>query len=239
MAGDEESRSIDAFQSEPANSIIILFGPKTRLAQALLTHEAFPKAQIILISRDAEDSRFLKERFPEAGIVSIDDLPDALPAAGEVTLYCCAAGPIHPRTSGPAECEDAMRDLLALQRIIHHYQACRMKVVLISSVLALVASSSRATYGGWKLFLEGVVSQSVRLCKESSLSVVYPGRLVEKKRLTEPLSVCYTGYRRLASKLLGLARWPVNSRTIIGLDARLWVCAKRALALASALLGGG
>jgi hypothetical protein len=221
------------------DEIIIVFGPKTRLAYALLTHPALPKAKLVLISRTVPEAESLRKSFPLATVALRESLQDSLPAASRVTLFCCAAGPIHPRNIRQSEIDDALRDLTAIQIVIRRYEAATLKVLLISSVLALVNAPSRATYSGWKLFLEGTVAQSLRATGNSSLSVVYPGRLVEKKRLTEPLSLCYTGYQRLADTLLGLARRPGNSRAIIGIDSRLWLCAKRVIALLAVFTGRG
>ena len=227
---------MDAPESLPLS---IVMGPRTRLGQALLEQPELRHDRVLSIARSDDERQWLGSRFPWTTAVILEDGSDVLPDALHVTLYCCAAGPIHPAPFDEIAQRHATDDLARLRLIIQRYAHARFHVVLVSSALALALRPKCAAYTGWKCLLEGAVRGTLSQCADASISVIYPGRLTENKSLAKPLSLLYTDYARAGRFIVHLARSGRSARRVVGCDAHLWLFAHRALGLVLALSGRG
>jgi hypothetical protein len=201
--------------------LLIIQGPKTRLGRAFLALPQIQAQDRALIARDRKDFDSLKKLFPDVKILRAWDPACELPEASEVAVLCFALGPVH--VVAPAlskDLEGAFADLSFIQTALALYSPQPVHVVYLSSVLALAPRGSRRYYAGWKLMVEGTLDAWVAGSRGASLSVVYPGRLVETGT---GLSRClHTRYEKVAAQLgeMVLAR-RVCRRKVIGWDSRI------------------
>lgn len=208
--------------------LVVLFGAQTRLARALLRLPQMRRHDLLLVARHEEEARILTSRIPRARILRVwrDDPPPVL-GADRVAILACALGVIHPGESHfSAELGDAERDVGVLERLTRAYAALPLRVVLVSSVVALAPARARASYGGWKSVLEGAVASIVAASPQGSLAVVYPGRLVERREVSRPGTLLASRYQNLAAWLLRAALRDDDLRATHGWDARLWLAAR-------------
>ena len=158
--------------------------------------------------------------YPGAKLLRAWDPACELPDATEVAVVCFALGPVHtgaPRTD--RDLESGFADLDFLQTLLALYAPQPVHVVYLSSVLALAPRRSRRYYAGWKLLVEGALDAWVARSKGASLSVVYPGRLVEKGGLRQRVHTPYSRAAELVAKMV-LAR-RVCRRRVVGWDSRI------------------
>ena len=211
-------------QSKQRIDLAIVFGSRTTLAKHILSAKWSRQHNLLLVARDQRETEYLASSFPAAGVLSC-----WLPknewkwpkTCGCVKIFLCAFGLIHPATPDwHTHCETMRRDIKVLVGILQKYQAQVIKLVFVSSVLALVPKPGRTYYAGWKCLAEAVISRLANHDKVS-LSVLYPGRLVSRKTILNPLSFCHTTYDRFARRLTRIADSSVKHRKIVGLDARL------------------
>jgi hypothetical protein len=150
----------------------------------------------------------------------------------------CAAGVIHPGPASlTADHRAAARDLAILEAIVQAQSGDRIHVVFMSSVLALGRSPGRGYYAGWKAMMEGAMAKIVENAPGADLSIVYPGRLVERRSVARPMSFLSTPYHHAAEVMIHTARSAAARRAILGLDARLWLVARGLVAWKDALVG--
>lgn len=206
--------------------VSVVVGPRTRLGQQLVQRLA-PAGRVVVVSRGSGDASALAETGAE---IVPADVPLELGPDATVHLYVCALGPVHPTDDAApdlaADTSAADRDLAFVESVLRS-TAADVRVVLVSTVIALAPGADRRYYGGWK----GLVEQQVRtlvhdLRPDAGVSVLYPGRLVDgSPSLSQRLS---TDYGRLAT-IAQRAAVRGTSR-VVGLDARLWL-ARRLLSL--------
>lgn len=206
----------------------VIFGPRTRLGQALLSLPHGPKDRYVVIARHDADADALRGR--DATVVSAfaDEatISAALAPDGPLQVHICALGPLHPGSAQQAiDSQNVERDLNALSRVLAAADGRPTQVVLVSTVLALAPPSDRSYYAGWR----GVVEQEVRelVAGQGDVSVLYPGRLTEMRDVRHPVSLLYTTYGRLA-QLAHLAAQSAPKSSVVGLDARAWLLTRSA-----------
>ncbi len=105
-----------------------------------------------------------------------------------------------------------------------------VRIVFVSSVIALAPTPDRRLYGGWKNLAEEHLDRvALRHGSRVTVSVVYPGRIIapaDRSGLSDRLS---STFARLAGRLLAEAsRGP--RRAVVGIDAKVW-SALRAMSL--------
>ena len=209
----------------------VVFGPRTRLGHALLARPRQSGERRVVVARHEDDAAALKTY--DATVLPVEADPTAISntvAAGSaLVVQICSLGPLHPGTARQAkDSADVTRDLAAIGRVIAAAGDRPTHVVLVSTVLALAPVVDRAYYAGWR----GLVEQELReLVAERSpaaqLSVLYPGRLTERRDVAHPASLMYTTYRRLA-ELVDRAGHSESQSRLVGLDARAWLLARSA-----------
>jgi hypothetical protein len=206
--------------------LVVVFGPQTRLARALLASSSWASGTtFLLVARHITEYDALRVAQPGAALYQAWEPGSVLVDEGEaVAIVCCAFGPIHP---GAAVAADDLRradaDCRALGAILRKYSELRLHLLLISTVLALCPRPGREYYAGWKNVVEGLVRQAVEPRREAGLSVFYPGRLVERKTLATPASMLQTSYRELAEEVVSDVRQNRSRRAVLGVDSRLWL----------------
>jgi len=221
--------------------LVVILGPRTRLARALIRSPAWPREPTFaLVARARGDAEELKEREPEALVVLPEEVPSVVSRAeGEVATVACAWGPIHPGDAWREEAlESGLRDARTVRNILRASGARPHHLIVVSSALALAPRTERRFYTGWKNLIEGM---SVRYARESPgarLSVVYPGRLIQRRSLLRPASLLHTPYSTLAARLARAAAGGRSSpRRIVGIDARLLLAARAVRAALAACSG--
>jgi hypothetical protein len=100
-----------------------------------------------------------------------------------------------------------------------------VQVVLISTILALAPGEDRRYYGGWKALIEQQLQQLVDDTRaaggSATLSVLYPGRLLDESRRSGHLRL-HTSYSRLARQALSTDPRQATGR-LMGTDSRIWL----------------
>lgn len=162
-----------------------------------------------------------------------------LARATELRVYVCALGPSHPVAAAADDVERYERELDLVRRVVRAAVSAQVPahVVHVSSVIALAPSGDRLHYGGWKQRVE----RDLRAVLSSEgatqgLAVVHPGRLVHHHDRGRPQQRLHTRYSDLAHVLEATVR-DDGLRLVIGLDARLWLLARRQVRLALATPG--
>lgn len=203
----------------------IILGPRTRLACALLSTDWARQHTQILVARDEADAEWLGTRYPFASVLRAwESVPELLSGDQEIVLFCCALGRPHPFDPNPAsDMEVVERDLKVLNHIVHACLNMPLHIVLASSVLALSPPRRRVYYAGWKCVIDGALERVAQSHPMSKVSVVYPGRLVERKTLSRPITYLHTSYKDLAAKLINTTPRSKPQRMLVGLDACLWL----------------
>ena len=232
-------------------NLVIVFGPRTTLAKHVLSTSWAGQKNLLLVARDKEEARWLGSSFPAAEILACW-LPEhewKWPETyGCITILLCAFAVIHPVTPDwSSHCEATRRDIEILAHILQKFRRQVIKLVFISSVLALAPKPQRTYYVGFKCLAEAMIRDLLTNQEGVSLSVLYPGRLVSQKSLLSPLSFFHTTYRRFAQRLVRVANsCPRSSqrggagtphREIVGLDARILLVLKAFGLLLRAVFG--
>jgi len=157
-----------------------------------------------------------------------------------ICVYACALGLIHPREPRwDADSEAAARDLAVMDRLLRSSAGARVHIVFVSSVLTLQEPRPiRSYYCGWKRVIEGRLIDLAARTPATRLSVLYPGRLVAGKSMRRPLSLAHTTYARLAELLPRFGTGAGGRRALVGADARTWMIARGAAAMARAITRG-
>jgi len=242
--------------------LMVVFGPCTTLAKHVLSTERAGQKNLLLVARDKKEAKQLSASFPAAEILACW-LPERQwkwpVTSGCITVLLCAFSVIHPVTPDwPSHCEATRRDIEILARVLAKFRGYVIKVVFISSVLAISPATSlvprpsslvrrwkmddgrwtslpqRTYYVGFKCLAEALITDLLTNQERASLSVLYPGRLVNQKSLLSPLSFLHTTYRRFAQRLVRIAnscppdvrRAYTPHREIVGLDARILLALK-------------
>ena len=218
---------------------IVLFGPRTRLAQSVLADDWVRGQSLICVARTPVEAEWIRGACPSSEIL-LGWNPAGIRwvNGGPAGVLMCAAGVIHPGL----ECLETdhravLRDLGILEAIVRSQAGESVHVVFMSSVLALGRSPGRGYYAGWKAIMEGAVAGIVANAPRALLSILYPGRLMEERSIARPMSFLSTQYRRAAQAMIQAARSTSPRRAVLGLDARLWLAVRGLVAWRDALMG--
>lgn len=217
--------------------VIVVFGPRTRLAGALIERATARSHRALLVARDEAEQSWCRSRHPEAASLAAwrDDsrLEDSDAPTG---FALCGFGPIRP--AEPVFARDAaalLRDLGLLERLL---RGCRRaRVVFVSSVLALWPRPERAYYAGFKAVALDALSEVVAAAPGASLSALFPGRLVDERSWRRPASLLHTSYRKVAARVLDSVESAAPRRALVGADARLFACARGVVSIEALLAG--
>jgi hypothetical protein len=217
--------------------LVMIFGPKTRLARSLLNSTAWSEhPEFILVARNPEEAVELEAEFPSASVHRPWSGGGALPGKAErVAVICCAIGVIHKGDPlVERDVEAALSDHRALQAIVDIHVDATIHLLMVSSVLALAPRPERDHYAGWKNVQQEWLRLLGRRSPKVKTSILYPGRLVEHRGPRDLLSTSYAG---LARKLIVLAEGTEAVERVLGLDARLWLLARSLSLIKSAMVG--
>ncbi len=204
---------------------LVLVGPRTRLGRRLAERHTGP---VLSVSRGAADDADLTgPTVPADGT----GLAAALQGAAAVEVALCAVGPIHP---GPvdldADAAAVRRDVALVEAVLRAADGRPVRLVLVSSVVALAPGPDRRHYGGTKAQVEQAVVSLVAQHPGATLDVLYPGRIVDADERTRPWHRLHADVARVAAHVERALRAGSARRRVVGLDARLWLVT-RALSL--------
>jgi NAD(P)-dependent dehydrogenase (short-subunit alcohol dehydrogenase family) len=219
--------------------LIVVIGPQTRLANAVLNSSSWESGTtFLLVARHADEYDAVALAHPGAAVYRSWDPESPMPDAEAVAVLCCAFGLIHPgAVAASADLQKTGADYAMLERILRQYSERPVHLVLISSVLALCARPGREYYAGWKHVVEGLVRQLAEEGQRRTVSVLYPGRLVETTAREGTRVFPHTSYRTLAEKAVLAVQDNRSVNAVVGLDARLWLMLRSAGLLWAALTG--
>jgi hypothetical protein len=204
----------------------VVFGPRTRLAAALLSRHPVPRGmERILVARDERDASWIAGAHPGAPILR-GDRDETIEPADRLRIYGCAVGPVHPGEA-PVIADDverARRDFELVRRLADRAPGAVTELVFISSVLALAPHprKEREYYSVWKRIVEVELERIAARASGSNLSVYYPGRLVHTDTASFPMRLIHTTFDALAD-LITAPGAGEGSRRVVGTDARLWL----------------
>jgi len=221
----EAYRDLRVSQSD---SLTVVLGPCTNLAGALLKLPWARGQELLLVGLDGVEKEKLKKEYPETAVFASDEIGDYAPEKKykSVNICCCALGMIHPRPiDWDTDLREARRDLAVLDKLLQSFSHARMHVIFVCSVLALSVNSKGRSgyYAGWKNILAKVVQAKVEAVPENRFSVLYPGRLTQKRSILNPVSLMYSSYPSVAGKLAKIIIKGESRRRIIGYDGRIWL----------------
>ncbi|MDR6119220.1 hypothetical protein QE370_002404 [Aeromicrobium sp. SORGH_AS981] len=219
----------DVVDPIPAGTVpLVVVGPRTRVGRSLL---ALREGPVLAVSRHADDTAALAG----ADVLDVedDDLGTRLAGASAVDVAVCALGPVHP--GAPDHDRDVAglrRDLGLLRRVLAAADGRPVRIVLVSSVVALAPTPDRRYYGGAKSLVEQLLLELVAAHPHARLDVLYPGRLLAAGEGTRPWHRLHARFDRVAAHVERALRasQPLGRRRVVGLDARLWL-AVRSLSL--------
>jgi hypothetical protein len=205
-------------------SLVIVFGPLTRLGRAWLNGPETDVREVVLVARHAGDRQRLSARYPGHKVYSDDDSGLPTPSGrAEVVILGLALGPIHPEVPNWARrVPEIGRDLGLLEKLLDDCGAVPVHFVYVSSVLSL-APRGTAWYGGWKNVVEDAAATLLARSPNARLSVLFPGRLISQRRAELPASALYTKFSSLASRIDRILAQGRPVRRVVGLDARAWL----------------
>lgn len=206
------------------DTLAIVFGARTQLGQTLLRILSNAIHDTVVIARDLDDAAWLASNWPIARIVRADDAARHWPQGyRSIVVYGCAVGLIHPqRPDWAKDLAAANRDIDLHREILMTYAGTPTHVLLVSSVLAL-SPRGTAYYGGWKNVVEGALQSLVSETAGARLSVLYPGRLIERRQMDRPLTLLSSSFAQITSEIVRVALGPVATRRVLGIDAYLWL----------------
>ncbi|HVK28896.1 MAG TPA: hypothetical protein VM575_11175 [Nocardioides sp.] len=216
---------------------VVVVGPKTRLGREVVAQ--LSGEPLLAVARDAADAAVVAglpgldaSRVVDAAAGQLSERVAAL-GSGAVRLVITALGPVHPeapRTSYDAAA--VVRDLGFIEQVLAAGRPVR--VVLVSTVIALAPGADRRYYGGWRSVVEQQLQQLVdernRAGGRVTLSVLYPGRLLDAAERRGRLRL-HTSYQSLAARALATGASEREVERIVGIDSRIW-CAVRSISLA-------
>ncbi|TWG91854.1 hypothetical protein L615_007700000100 [Nocardioides sp. J9] len=210
-------------------SPVVLVGPKTRLGREVVAQ--LDGAPVLAIARDALDASQVAEipGLTPADVVdaSTRDLAPRVTdlGRGPLRVVVAALGPVHPET--PRTSYDAcgvVRDLGFVKQVVAAGRPVR--IVFVSTVLALAPGPDRRYYGGWKSVVEQQLQQLVDECcaagGDATLSVLYPGRLVDAAERRGRLRL-HASYQALARRVLATSAEARSVDRTFGADSRIWL----------------
>ncbi|MCX6408093.1 MAG: hypothetical protein NTV28_14345 [Propionibacteriales bacterium] len=200
---------------------LVLVGPRTRVGRSLL---ALREGPVLAVSRDAADTAALQG----ADVLDVagDDVDARLAGAPAVDVAVCALGPVHPGVPDhDRDVAGLRRDLGLLRRVLGAADGRPVRIVLVSSVVALAPTPDRRYYGGAKSLVEQLLLELVAAHPHARLDVLYPGRLLAAGERTRPWHRLHARFDRVAALVEQALRssQPVGRRRVVGLDARLWL----------------
>lgn len=207
------------------STLTVVIGAKTRFGRALV-ERVRGSEPVLVVARDAADAAALATVFSAGAPVQVLDasqgeLSSTVKASGasRVRLVVAALGPVHPELPAyEADAPGVSRDLGLVGQVLD--AGVPVQVVLVSTILALAPGEDRRYYGGWKGVVEQQLRQLVEDRPEATLSVLFPGRLVEPgARVWQRV---HASYARLVSVTLALPTDRGVSR-LVGLDTRIWL----------------
>ena len=222
-----------------AGGVTVVIGPRTRLGRELITRARARGEDVIAVARHQRDVDDLSVTWEsDAGVRIVRGaalLPSSSPADADVAhaqvvvpagakLFICALGPVQS--------EDRVDDPAVVRAEVEVVRAAlaagKGRAVLVSSVLALAPKPERRHYAGWK----NVVEEWVRKAAAehgATLSVLYPGRLVDGGAQKNFRVFVHTPYPKLASVVERVSdQAHIKHGKTVGIDARLWLLARGA-----------
>ncbi len=204
----------------------VVVGPRTQLGTALLAR--LEGREVLAVARHERDVQALSG-VEGARVVLAADAAGAVAGGTDLVLHVCALGPIHPEAPRPDDAERFASELATIESIVGATTGS-VRIVLVSSVIALAPTPDRRLYGGWKNLAEEHLDRiALRHGARASVSVVYPGRMIaptERSGLSDRMS---STFEKVARRLLAEAsRKP--RRAVVGIDAKVW-SALRAMSL--------
>jgi hypothetical protein len=206
--------------------LVVVLGPQTRLATALLNSTSWhPGTAFLLVTRSIPEYEAVKRKYPSMALYRSWDPDSRLLEENEtVTVLCCAFGVIHPGSvEASGDLQKANAGYRTLEMLLRTYSGLPVHLVLISSVLALCPRPGREYYAGWKNVVEGLLRHIAATRRGVGLSVFYPGRLVEANTFGSPSSWLHTSYQQLAEEVVSHVQHKQSRAAIVGLDSSLWL----------------
>ena len=204
----------------------VVVGPRTQLGTALL--QRLDGQDVVAVARHERDAQALSD-VAGARVALAADAAGSLAGDADLVLHVCALGPVHPDAPRADEAERFEAELATIDAIVAATSGS-VRIVFVSSVIALAPTPDRRLYGGWKNLAEEHLDRiALRHRSRVTLSVVYPGRIIapaDRSGLSDRLS---STFAKLARRLLAEAsRKP--RRAVVGIDAKVW-SALRAMSL--------
>ena len=209
-----------------SSPVHVVVGPRTQLGATLLAR--LDGQDVVAVARHERDAEALAGTTG-ARVVLAAAAAGAVAGTADLVVHVCALGPIHPEDPRPDDAERFVAELATIDAIVAATTGS-VRVVLVSSVIALAPTPDRRLYGGWKNLAEEHLDRiALRHGSRVSVSVVYPGRIIapaDRSGLSDRLS---STFEKVARRLLAeAARKP--RRPIVGTDAKVWA-ALRAMSL--------
>lgn len=204
----------------------VVIGPRTQLGAALLSR--LEGQDVLAVARHERDVQALSD-VAGARVVLAADSAGAVAGQTDLVLHVCALGTIHPEPPRPDDAARFETELATIDALVAATTGS-VRIVLVSTVIALAPTPDRRLYGGWKNLAEEHLDRiAVRHGARVSVSVIYPGRIVapsERSGLSDRIS---STFEKVARRLLAeAARKP--RRVVVGVDAKVW-SALRAMSL--------
>lgn len=125
-----------------------------------------------------------------------------------------------------------------LRQRLQAYSRVPVHLVFSSSVLALGPGGGRGSYAGWKCLIEATIAEMAAQQGCARISVLSPGRLVGSRSLRRPASLMHSSYAHVARAMPELGNSSRARRTLLGLDARLWLLRQGLRSAAKAFASG-
>jgi len=221
--------------------LVVVFGPRTALAEHLLAMYRPANHRIMLVARDRQEARLLASRYRHAEVLtgSEAELQERWPRTVQAaTVILCAFGLIHPAAPDWASHAQMLsRDLETIAAVLEKCRPCPVTVLFVSTALAAAPTRGRTYYVGWKYLSETLLEEALARHKSVRFCVLLPGRLVARKTLTRPLSLLHTSYAALARVIFTTARAPKTQRRVVGWDARALMMIRGVRLLIDGVLG--
>lgn len=204
----------------------VVVGPRTQLGAALL--KRLEDRDVVAVARHQRDADALAA-IDGARVALATDVTGVVAGDTDLVLHVCALGPIHPEDPRPDDAERFASELATIEALVAATTGS-VRIVFVSSVIALAPTPDRRLYGGWKNLAEEHLDRvALRHGARVTVSVVYPGRIVapsQRSGLSDRIS---STFEKVARRLLAEAsRKP--RRAVVGIDAKVW-SALRAMSL--------
>lgn len=204
----------------------VVIGPRTQLGAALL--KRLEGQDVVAVARHERDEQALTE-VAGARVAQAADASVAVAGEADLVLHVCALGPIHPEAPRPDDAERFAAELATIDAIVAATTGS-VRIVFVSSVIALAPTPDRRLYGGWKNLAEEHLDRiALHHGSRVTVSVVYPGRIVDPSQRSGLSDRISSTFEKVARRLLAEAsRKP--RRAVVGTDAKVW-SALRAMSL--------